>query len=106
MAVDGVMMDAVVVESRKAMDPRVSTKFGLGVENERAAAGRDGRSCLREISYSMFCSADHEQGWQPYPVRLMPSLLYVKIIHRYTLSRYPVKCNSKAPPARLTRLPA
>ena len=34
-------MDAVAESGREERNPRVSTTFGLGVENERADAGRD-----------------------------------------------------------------
>ena len=53
--------------------------LSLGVENERADAGRDGRTCLArqnrqtqtgtvKIILHHPCSADHEQVWQPYSV--------------------------------------
>ena len=57
--------------------PSVTTRFNLGVENEQADAGRDGRTCLvRPNSQARTgtgethfpCPADHGQGWQPYPV--------------------------------------
>ena len=59
----------------------MSARFNLGVENEWAGAGRDGRTRLfRETKFSgangdrvkkhFLCSADHEQDRQPYPVDL------------------------------------
>ena len=58
--------------------PRVSTIIGQGVENERAHAGRDGRTSLMGPNYlrreraqetPRFPSlADNEEDWQPYPV--------------------------------------
>ena len=58
--------------------PRVSTIIGQAVENERAYAGRDGRTSLMGPNYlrreggqknPRFPSlADHEEDWQPYPV--------------------------------------
>ena len=33
-------------EEEEKKNPRVSTKFSLGLENERVDAGRDGRTCL------------------------------------------------------------
>ena len=58
--------------------PRVSTIIGQAVENERAYAGRDGRTSLMGPNYLRrergqknlrFPSlADHEKDWQPYPV--------------------------------------
>ena len=60
----------------------------LGMENEQADEGRDGRTCVARPKYlartrtgnrNIFpCSADLEQDWQPY--RLMPILLYVMIV--------------------------
>ena len=55
----------------------MSTRFSQSVEDERAAAGRNGRTCLvrpnlrcergqGHIHFS--CTADHEQDWQPYPI--------------------------------------
>ena len=38
-------MGAVVENGRKERNPRVSTGFNLGMENELADAGRDGRTC-------------------------------------------------------------
>ena len=50
--------------------------FSLGVENERACAGRDGRTCLaRRNSQAQTGTggenpflADHERDFHPYPV--------------------------------------
>ena len=66
-------MDTVVESGR---DPAsLSTRFGLGVENKQAGAGRDGRTCLsrekilrRERVQGKNILADHEQDWKPYPV--------------------------------------
>ena len=61
----------------------------LSLENGRADAGRDGRTCLaRPNSQARTgtgkkrfpCSADHEQDWQPY-TRLIHSKLKVLTIH-------------------------
>ena len=58
--------------------PRVRTRFSLGVEDEHAGAGQDGRTCLvrptsqertrGQENMHFSCSADHEQSWQPNPV--------------------------------------
>ena len=59
--------------------PQVSTGSSIGVENERADAGRDGTAepvsrdqiFRREGDRGKIhfpCSADHELDWQPYPV--------------------------------------
>ena len=54
----------------------MSTRFSLGVENERADAGRDGRTILARPNlhsrmgtgkFRFPCSADHKQDWQAYP---------------------------------------
>ena len=45
-------MDAFIVivyiaeSGKKERNPWVSTRFSLGVENDRGDAGRDGRTCL------------------------------------------------------------
>ena len=39
-------MEAVAESARKERDPRVNTRFSLGVENGRADAKQDGRTCL------------------------------------------------------------
>ena len=60
-------------------------RFSLGVENERADAGWDGRTCLVRPNcrartgiegnpFSLFL-LKHEQDWQPN--RVMPNPLYV-----------------------------
>ena len=60
-------------------NPRVRTRFSLGVENERADAGRDSRTRLVRPKHSQTrtevgdnivlpCSADNVQDWLPYPV--------------------------------------
>ena len=41
-----VWMDAVAESKRKERNPRVSTRFSLGLENERVDARGDGRTCL------------------------------------------------------------
>ena len=58
----------------------VSTRFSLSVENERADAGWNSRTCLarpnsqaraetEKMIFFPVCPADHEkQDWQPYPV--------------------------------------
>ena len=52
------------------------SRFSLSVDNEKAGAGRDSRTCLakpnsqaRTGTGKKNCSADHEQqqDWQPYP---------------------------------------
>ena len=47
-------MDAFVVivteSRRKERNPRVGTRFSLGVENEQTGAGRDDRNCLARPS--------------------------------------------------------
>ena len=44
-------------------------QHSLSVENEQADARRDGRTRLARLnSQARTSSADHEQGWQPYPV--------------------------------------
>ena len=61
--------------------PGVSTRFSLSVENEQANAGRDcqtrlarpnsqARTGTEKYSFSLLCSADHEEDWQPYPIGL------------------------------------
>ena len=73
-------MDYDVVAERGK--PRVRTRFSLGVEDEHAGAGQDGRTCLvrptsqertrgqekMQEKMHFSCSADHVQDWQPYPV--------------------------------------
>ena len=39
-------MALVAENGREERNPRVSTRFSLGVENEPAGAGRDGGTCL------------------------------------------------------------
>ena len=62
----------------------------MSVDNERADAGRDGRTCLARPNSTARtgtgknyfpCSADHEQDWQPY--WLILHLLCVMTIHAY-----------------------
>ena len=57
----------------------VSSRFTLSAENEKANAGRDGRTSLARPNflrrtgtgkYSFSLLADHEQDWQPYPIDL------------------------------------
>ena len=61
----------------------------MGVEEEQADAGRDGRTHLVRPSSQARTgtgnksSADHEQDWQPYPVD--PYLLYVMTVHTYCI---------------------
>ena len=45
MAVDAFIV-IVTENGRKERNPRVSIRLSLGVENERADAGQDGRICL------------------------------------------------------------
>ena len=45
-------MDDFAESERKQRSPRVSTRFSLGVENERADAGQDGRICFARTNSS------------------------------------------------------
>ena len=50
--------------------PGVSTRFSLSGENEQAGVSRD-QILRHERGWEQKhfpCFADHEQGWQPYPV--------------------------------------
>ena len=68
------------------MKAGVSITFSLNVENERADAGRDGRTRLARPDsqqertgtgkYHFPCSADQEKDRQPYRL-MLPSLLNV-----------------------------
>ena len=44
-------MDAVAESERKERNPRVSTRFSQGVDNDRADAGRDDRTCLARPNF-------------------------------------------------------
>ena len=76
MVVDGIN---ILAPSRKAEGiPRVRNIFSLSVEKEQDGVERDGRTCLARPNSrtgtrnrgktSFFCSVDHEQHWQPFPV--------------------------------------
>ena len=72
--------------------PSVSTMFSLSMEMSRLT--RDGtaepvsrdqilRLARGQGNIHFPCSADHEQGWQPYPVDPY-SAIYVMSVHTYT----------------------
>ena len=71
------------------------------VGNDQTDTGRDGRTCLaKPISQARMgtgknhfpCSADHEQGWQSYPVDPYPALQVMTI---HTLESYCVRHQEK-----------
>ena len=76
MSVDGVWMDTAAESGIKERIPRGSIGFNLGVDNEWADDGRDGRTCIaRLISQARtgtgknpFSRSAHqyEQDWQPF----------------------------------------
>ena len=73
-----VYLNAVAESGRKGKSPRICTRFSLGVENERANVGRDGRTCLARPNSQAWtgrvkvpCLAGHMQDWQPYPIDAM-----------------------------------
>ena len=86
------MITCTVAENRRdPVSKHQRIRFSLSVENERAGAGRDGRSrrarpiSMREQGQgkpNFPCSGDHEQDWQPYLVDAC-SLLQVLTIHPY-----------------------
>ena len=78
-----------IAKSRRNLIPRVSTRFGLSVENEWVGAGRDSRTRLARPdsqtrtgtgTHIVPCSADREQDWQLNPAH---TLLNVLTIHTY-----------------------
>ena len=64
-------VDLDVTEGRKKeMSPRrVSTRFNLGVENERVDAGRDGQTCIARPNLRH----ERRQGKHIFPVQLITS---------------------------------
>ena len=80
--IDDIIFSIVIVyiaeSGRKEKSLRVNARFSLGVENQRADAGRERSKPSREPNFSRCeerlgknefpSSADHEQDWQPYPV--------------------------------------
>ena len=79
-------MDAVAESGKEKWSPRVSIRFSLGVENERADPGRNGLTCLARSN----SQARKWTGKINFPVQLttsridnhtylMSSLLYVII---------------------------
>ena len=64
-----VLMNTVAEIGREERNPRASTRFNLGVENEKADAGRDIPTCLARpnfqartgtVKISFSCSAGHK----------------------------------------------
>ena len=88
-----VLMETIA-ESGKGSPVKVSTRFSLGVENERADAGRDGTA--EPNSQDQILRSERGQGENPvFPVqlttsmignhtRLMPILLKVMTTHTNT----------------------
>ena len=67
-------MGAVVERETTKKITRASTRFSLGVDYERADAGRshlatpNSQARTGTGKNNVPCSADHKQDWQPYPI--------------------------------------